>query len=311
MEENVRIRVGSTAGAQITVDDELSLTSEDPVQNKVITAALNGKQDALTIDSTLSLSSEDPVQNKVITAALNGKQDALTPQELSGLVLTAFVPQMHRNIFRGKYLGAEVTSGQSAAITDGSFDDIYVGDYWTINNITYRVADMDRYLGTGDIPLTAHHLVIVPDESMYNVNASRINDLYINSPLRTTGLADARTTINAAFPGMVLTYRNHFEGSNFTNADVEVMSQLLLLGCLVQPQSSNLPHRLDISQLALFALAPEYIRNAGGYWLRDPDTRANTYFVYINSNGILADDDGAANQHGVRPYFLIGGTVNE
>ena len=32
------------------VDDELSLTSENPVQNKVVTAALNGKVNTSNID---------------------------------------------------------------------------------------------------------------------------------------------------------------------------------------------------------------------------------------------------------------------
>lgn len=84
-------------GSSITVDDALSSSSENPVQNKVITSALSDKQDTLTagtgisiqnnvisntvspitVDDELSLSSENPVQNKVITAALNAKQDKL------------------------------------------------------------------------------------------------------------------------------------------------------------------------------------------------------------------------------------------
>lgn len=83
----------------LVVDASLSETSENPVQNKAVTAALNGKQDKITsedvigtingqplhygnsinietgtnvtVDSALSDTSENPVQNKVITAALN------------------------------------------------------------------------------------------------------------------------------------------------------------------------------------------------------------------------------------------------
>ena len=82
-----------------TVDSELSETSENPVQNKVITAALNGKQDSLvsgttiktingnsilgegnieitggsgTVDTTMSDTSENAVQNKVIKAYVDG-----------------------------------------------------------------------------------------------------------------------------------------------------------------------------------------------------------------------------------------------
>jgi len=88
-------------GAEI--DDELSLTSKNPVMNKIITAALNTKQNTLVsgetiktindesilgsgnisisgggsivVDSSLSSTSENPVQNKAIYSALLGKAD--------------------------------------------------------------------------------------------------------------------------------------------------------------------------------------------------------------------------------------------
>lgn len=42
-------RAGSAgSGSSITVDDQLSTTSTNPVQNRVITNTLNGKQDTLT-----------------------------------------------------------------------------------------------------------------------------------------------------------------------------------------------------------------------------------------------------------------------
>lgn len=85
----------------ITIDSALSTTSTNPVENRVITNALNSKQEQLTvnptgiataslekvtidgviynissavvIDDTLSTTSTNPVQNKVITDALNLK----------------------------------------------------------------------------------------------------------------------------------------------------------------------------------------------------------------------------------------------
>ena len=38
----------------------------------------------------------------------------------------------HSSFFRGKYLGDHVTEEQFAHIADGSFEDLYVGDYWEI-----------------------------------------------------------------------------------------------------------------------------------------------------------------------------------
>lgn len=64
-----------TSGGTITVDSELSTTSENPVQNKVITNAINGKQDA----GDYALKSEIPdVSGLATKTELAGKQDALT-----------------------------------------------------------------------------------------------------------------------------------------------------------------------------------------------------------------------------------------
>lgn len=81
-------------GPNVKVDPELSSSSESPVQNKVITAALDKKQDKLhlgsylefgadgrlnatvppvSVDSMLSYSSVNPVQNKVVAEALDKK----------------------------------------------------------------------------------------------------------------------------------------------------------------------------------------------------------------------------------------------
>lgn len=58
---------------EINVDDTLSSTSTNPVQNKVIKAALDGKAASVAVDSSLSSTSTNPVQNKVVDAALESK----------------------------------------------------------------------------------------------------------------------------------------------------------------------------------------------------------------------------------------------
>ena len=92
---------GGSGGGSITVDSTMSSTSTNPVQNKVIYSALQGKQNTLTagtgisingntisctvsggggsvtVDSALSGTSTNPVQNKVIYTALQGKQDKI------------------------------------------------------------------------------------------------------------------------------------------------------------------------------------------------------------------------------------------
>ena len=59
---------------EVVADNALSDVSENPVQNKVVKAALDAQK--VTVDSDLNASSENPVQNKVITAALDSKANA-------------------------------------------------------------------------------------------------------------------------------------------------------------------------------------------------------------------------------------------
>ena len=65
-----------------TVDDELSATSENPVQNKAVYEALQGKQDALTVDSEPVDESSNPVSSGGVYASLSGKQEAIRAAEL-------------------------------------------------------------------------------------------------------------------------------------------------------------------------------------------------------------------------------------
>jgi hypothetical protein len=70
---------------------------------------------------------------------------------------------MHRNIYRGKELGNSLTADQLKAIGDGTFEDLYIGDYWEKNGVKYTIADFDYWLGTGNNKPTEHHAVIVVD----------------------------------------------------------------------------------------------------------------------------------------------------
>lgn len=90
------------------IDSTLSATSTNPVQNKVVTEALNAKADKtyvdntvanITVDSELSKTSTNPVQNKVVTDALSKTQKAVrvfvNPNELETLIQEALANQYH------------------------------------------------------------------------------------------------------------------------------------------------------------------------------------------------------------------------
>lgn len=74
----------------------------------------------------------------------------------------------HNSIFRGKNLGTSYTSAMSKAIQAGTFDDLYVGDYLTINGTVYRVAGFDLGKQIGDNASVGNSMCLVPDSALYN-----------------------------------------------------------------------------------------------------------------------------------------------
>lgn len=234
--------------------------------------------------------------------------------ELAGLIS----PINHCNVFRGKNLGGGVSSAQKAAIKDGSFDNLYIGDYWTINGVTWRIADMDYFLRCGDTDFTSHHLVIVPDTPLYTGKMNETHTTeggYVGSLMYKSGLDQAKTAIAAAFGDLVTTHRDILcnavsngrqSGGGWFDSTVELMCERMVYGNSVfQPgcDGSFIPYNYTTgkSQFALFRMAPQYISNRQWYWLRD--VVSATYFAGVTDSGYASC--GAGSVHGVRPYFVI------
>ena len=227
----------------------------------------------------------------------------------------------HNSIFRGKNLGSSVSSSQWSAIQNASFDDIFVGDYWAIGGVNWRIAALDYFYNTGDTVLTKHHAVIVPDTQLYTANMNDTNTTegaYVNSKMRTENLEQAKATIKNTFGAShVLSHRLYLSnatkngrasGGGWYDADVEIMTEHMAYGNGVfSPVSdgSSIPdnYRIEKSQLPLFVFRPDLISNRQWYWLRDVISSA--YFASVDSSG-GAYSNGASLASGVRPYFLIG-----
>ena len=221
----------------------------------------------------------------------------------------------HNSIFRGKSLGANVTDAQWAAISAGTFDDLYIGDYWTINSVPWRIAAFDYYLRTGDTACSTHHVVIVPDANLY---AYKMNDTdttaggYVGSKMYTEGLEQAKTIINAAFGSdHILTHRQLLvnavtdgtpSGTSWYDSTVELMTERNIWGASIYGAGSV--GSIDNIQFPLFSLNPLIINNRNWLWLRDIASAAG--FVGINGQGIPSTA-GASAERQVRPQFAIKG----
>lgn len=225
----------------------------------------------------------------------------------------------HNAIYRGKNLGTSVTAAQYAAISAGTFEDLYIGDYWVINSVNWRIAAFDYYLNCGDTSCTKHHVVIVPDTCLYNhvTNDTTITTGgYVGSKMYTEGLEQAKTTIKAAFSGHVLSHRvyltnavtdGHPSAGAWCDSEVDLMNEQMVYGGAIFMPIANgstvyTNHRVEKSQLPLFAHEPSRICNRDSWWLRD--VVSASLFANVNYGG-YASCTGVSASLGVRPAFCI------
>lgn len=235
----------------------------------------------------------------------------------------------HNAIYRGKSLGSTVTTAQYAAIKAGTFDDLYIGDYWTIGGVNYRIAAFDYYLNSGDTSCTTHHVVIVPDTCLYNAQmhntssggyeggaANTTTGGYVGSDMYKSNLEQAKTTIKSAFSGHVLKHRIYLtnavangraSGGAWCDSEVDLMCEQMVYGSgIFSPVSdgSNVPanYRVEKSQLPLFQHEASRICNRATWWLRDVITASAFARVYYHGNAYYTS---ASYSIGVRPAFCI------
>ena len=258
---------------------------------------------------------------------VDGNQGTKTILTLDAFLSMAHMASVenHRRIFRGKNLGTVLTSAQKTAIQNGSFEDLWLGDYWTINGVNWRIADFDYWYNCGDTPLLSHHLVVVPET---NLGTGKMNDSsttvggYTGSKMFTTNIATAKSTIQTAFGSNLLTHREYLinavtsgypSAGAWTDSDVDLMNEVMVYGSHVYTPASNgtiivKRYTNSFKQLALFQVAPKFIHQTEtgqriGYWLRD--VASDQRFARVTDYG-PATDTAASLEYGVRPAFAIG-----
>lgn len=260
-------------------------------------------------------------------------------------ILSQTIAENHNNIFRGDDLFAKgyTIDDICAMISDGSFSDIYIGDYFTLSgsienvpcfveqtgddgtkslvestqtvayNTKFRIAGLDTYLNTGNTVFTAHHAVIVPD---VNIGANRMNG---------TNTTAGGYTGSFMFASVLPVYDAHFS----TKLGNHLLSHRELLSNSVSGEATNGWAWTDVKinlmtepeiygcvqwgtkrdvglnyrQYPLFRIAPEFVCNRNWCWLKAVINSTN--FAYVSGNG-NASYGNASTVSGVRPCFCIG-----
>ena len=270
------------------------------------------------------------MQFDIDTASLSNDATRVPSSPLVKSALN-FVPDtgnagFHNCIYRGKALGSSVTAAQQAAIAAGTFDDMYIGDYWTINNKDWCIAHFDYWRSANTLSNRGvHHVVIVPK---YYLARAKINSTattaggYMGSDYYTgnngnTSRADAQALIDAAFGSSHLFSHQKYLSSHVTDGIVdevtsvtdsaaELMTETMLFGSSFFSSAPGLEAGSDWQQLAIARLWPDFMSHGSSTWLRNvaTDTKFCVYSYNSRPNALNANASGS-NDYFICPVFAI------
>lgn len=244
--------------------------------------------------------------------------------------------EAHNAMWGGRDITAAFNAGTvSANIANGTFHDIFPGDYITkqvtISGKTYTVnwvvADCDYWINKGDTATTAHHVVIVPQQPIFNARMNPTNTTeggYAGSEMyRSVIPACATGIVNAFGSGHILTFRDGISNSVDTShvssglpqfmgtpgwwgawvsVQCNLMSEKMVYGAPICAAGA-VDNTMATRQMSAFRLSEKLINyNRQWWWLRD---------VVSSAGFAVANGDGNASTHyascvlGVRPFALL------
>lgn len=267
---------------------------------------------------------EDAVASTNIVANINAKTLAIND-----------TPEAPNCIIRGKDLTAQLNDGTlSKNIQNGTFHDIFVGDYFTksyvVDGTTYNVkwiiVDIDYFYRGGDSNPTEHHVVVMPEYCVQvDVNMNDTDTTsggFIDSKMwKTTIPAHVAGIVSAFGDAHVLQHRELLSNAtsdtatsaagwtgastNWAWCDVKVNipSEPMIYGGAVFGSSG-----FDVGnknrQLAYFRYKP-FCMSRQWFWLQA--VASSTDFCLASGAG-RAHYGGATrsdSRGGFRPYFLL------
>ena len=246
--------------------------------------------------------------------------------------------EAHNAMWGGRDITAAFNNGTvSANIANGTFHDIFPGDYITkqvtISGTAYTVnwviADCDYWINKGDQGngMETHHVVIVPQAAIFNARMNSANTTeggYKGSEMyRNVIPACATGIVNAFGSSHILTFRDlitsvvdnnvasrgycGWTGASapwgvWSSVQCNLMTEHMVMGA-PHYSSSGIDDEITTRQMSAFRLSEKLINyDRKWWWLRNVVSSA--YFAGVNGTGIAATD-GASVVRGVRPFALL------
>ena len=253
------------------------------------------------------------------TQTVNGVSTTYDIHDADAVHLGANSIPFHNSYPRCKYLGASITDAQNTAIKNRTYDDLFVGDYWTINGVNWRIVAIDYYYNVGDTNFDKGNIIVMPDAILYSAQMNETNTTaggYGGSLMRTQNLNSARTIVQNAFGSHLANHRIMLanavgdsgpSGWDWYDSDgVELPNEVQIYGTRVWGSALK---GFDVAtqkyQFSLLALAPQFVNTRQTYWLQDVSSYSvSRYFAFVAGIG-GADCNAASASYGVRPPVTL------
>ena len=270
------------------------------------------------------------VVKPMITEDLNATYDDFVSYDDSLVTGSQVLPIFNNagfknSIFRGQYLGTSITTAQYNAIANGLFEDLYLGDYWTIGGHNWRIWGFNTFLRDGDSDLTTNHILLMPDDNYLKANGS--DTRYMKDSNDTSGGYKATkffqtyagqiyNELTPYFGSHILSHRELISnatsngkasGWEWVSVTVGIPTEINIYGSSVWGASeiAGTGYNIGVNK-TVFPLAvvePSLITNREGWWLRD--VVSASAFAHVNADGLAGDSAASVTWIGVRPYILI------
>lgn len=330
--------IGASSGFTGTKEEfEQALENGEIETGTIVNITDDYAEGGITVDSELSETSENPVQNKTVTIAVKNILSFMPKGAASHNGI--FRGKDLTNIY--------TIDEMCDMISRGTFDDLYIGDYFdkTIHS-TYTESEVVRnvfavfnpYLNNGDTPFEQNHAGIVTKNCLtatHQMNSTNTTEGgFLGSDMWQTVLPVYAEAFQEALGGHLLTHRelltNTVNADLYTNAGagykgactnsewvdatISFLSEIQVYGSNVF-SSSFYDTGCDNLQLPLFALDPtEKVCGRGSngegseterqwYWLKN--VASSTNFAIVNNVGD-SYASGSSRSGGVRLLFCLG-----
>ena len=245
--------------------------------------------------------------------------------------------EAHNAMWGGRDITAAFNAGTvSANIANGTFRDIFPGDYITKSvtisgktyNVNWVIADCDYWINKGDDPaMETHHVAIVPQQPIFDARMNPTNTTeggYAGSEMYKKIIPACATGIVSAFGSShILTFGDAITNSvdtshissglpqltgtpgwwgEWVSAQCNLMSEKMVYGAPIC-SAGAMDNTMATRQMSAFRLSERLINyNRQWWWLRDVVSSA--FFALVHSYG-FADTFFASGAFGVRPFALL------